>query len=107
MLQKDRQAYIMHGLKNGVAKEQMYRILLESFSSEYCIYKHRKVNTYRRMEIWSVIDVTFIRDTLTRDLQWHVSENYTQPSDHDFLNQPMFENKLVPEDNCKMSSQQI
>lgn len=43
-------------------------------------------------EIGAMTYVTFVSETLAKDLQWHLSESY--------------KNKLVPEDSCKMGRQQ-
>ena len=35
------------------------------------------VNTFRREELGSVVNLTFVSDSLVKCLHWHVSEEYT------------------------------
>lgn len=58
------------------------RILLEVFSYlNVTLANIGGVNTFRRRELGSVVDLTSICDSLVNHLHWHVSEEYMH-SDH-------------------------
>lgn len=58
------------------------QLLLEAFAPlDITLANHGKVTTFRRAGTSSIIDITFVANSLCRDLKWRVSEDYTN-SDH-------------------------
>lgn len=58
------------------------RMLLESFAAlDVTIANEGRVDTYRKAGTGSIIDITFVSNSLVRTTKWRVSEEYTH-SDH-------------------------
>lgn len=58
------------------------RVLLEAFAQlDLVLLNTGNVQTFRRHGYGSIVDITYISNTLTRNVQWEVSEQYTH-SDH-------------------------